>query len=832
MLRRLLERSTAVVTGRSRVTLLAMVLLSAVVLAGIPQVDTSSEASASPDAFDDVDRVQTFQYVQEHYLNETRDERNRTIAIVYVRTEGSNVLSKASLLAELRFQRAVRGDEALRAALHETGIQGIATLVALRAAGDRDADLDEQIDALEGLSASEVEGVVGRTLAEDPRSRRFLPADHEVGSTSATDKRLLVALRTDASDATRSDATAVLHRAAERRSASGYFTLGEHELAQFQSHSITNLIELVVPLALALILFVLAFSYRDLVDIVVGMAGVVLSILWMVGLLGWLGVAAGTIIIVPIVLITGLSIDFGFHVFNRYREQRQGDRPLRESMAAGVRLVATALLLVTATAAIGFLSNLTNPLPLIRNLGITITLGVVAALVIFTTAVPALKVEIDAVLERLGRDRRKAPLGHGRYLRPMLAGSVTLARRAAPVVIVLSIAVGAAGGAAWTALDQESFQTGDADVAQWKQDLPQPLGWDVHEYRRNRAHVDAVYRPASQEAAFQSRILIEGDTTGDRTLELIHAGTEQLRTTGILLDQPGTRAVRSPVTAMAALAARNESFAAAFAAADTDGNGVPDSDLHALYEQFYATDPDAARGVIERSGGSYPSLLVTLTLDVDPAQVDAHVGTLEDGAATMRGDGDAREVTVAGVLAMNQAVLASLTAEILVTMVVALVAILVALTGVFRLTHGSATLGAVVAVPIALVIGLVIGGMYLLDVPLTLLTALLMSLVIGLGVDYNIHVGDRFADELRAGVPRLEALRAAVTGTGGALLGSSLTSAGAFATFVLVPAPQLQSFGVIVVLALVTSFLTSVLVLPSILWVWSARFGVAGSPGS
>jgi predicted RND superfamily exporter protein len=96
----------------------------------------------------------------------------------------------------------------------------------------------------------------------------------------------------------------------------------------------------------------------------------------------------------------------------------------------------------------------------------------------------------------------------------------------------------------------------------------------------------------------------------------------------------------------------------------------------------------------------------------------------------------------------------------------------------------------------------------------------LMSLVIGLGVDYNIHIGDRFADELRDGKGTYEALSLAVTGTGGALLGSTLTSAGAFLTIMLVPSAQLQSFGAMVVTALVTSFVVSVVVLPSGLVLW------------
>jgi predicted RND superfamily exporter protein len=198
--------------------------------------------------------------------------------------------------------------------------------------------------------------------------------------------------------------------------------------------------------------------------------------------------------------------------------------------------------------------------------------------------------------------------------------------------------------------------------------------------------------------------------------------------------------------------------------------------------------------------------------------------TLEDAAATMEGDGQ-RTATLAGSVGVNDAFLDEVVGGILLTMAVALVAVILTLMGVFRAMHGSATLGAVVSLPITLVVALVIGGMYLLDIPLTLLTALLMSLAVGLGVDYNIHVGDRFADELDAGATQMEALRAAATGTGGALVGSTLTSAGAFATIALVPHPQLQSFGSIVVIALLTSFVMSLVVLPSVLVLWSRYTG-------
>ncbi|MUV90581.1 MMPL family transporter [Halapricum sp. CBA1109] len=823
MLRDALRRTIGFVTDHNVLTLVVMLVLTGVVAGGgIPQVDQASQAGADADAFDN-ERIQKAEYVQNNY-GDRDDGPNRTLRQVYVRNESGDVLTRDSLIAGLAYQQSLLDNKSVRASLHDPGITGLSNLVATRVAGDPNATVDEQVAALDNASDAEVDRAIAETVQQDPRAQRFLPTDHDHNATTSTDRRMLVPIAFDADSDDRNRTEAALYEVAQDAGGANVFTLTGPAADEYRSHFFTQMVQLVVPVALALILFVLAFSYRDLVDIVVGMTGVVLSVLWMFGLLGWFGVGAGVITIIPVVLVTGLSIDFGFHVFNRYREERGAEEDIREPMGRGVRLVATALILVTVTAAIGFLSNLANPLPVIQDLGITITLGVVSALVLFVTVVPALKISIDGLLERVGLDRRKQALGRGRFLEPVLESSVTLARRAAPVVVVLALLVGLAGGAAWTGLEQESFQGGDQEIAEWKQELPGPLGWETNPYAEQSSHVDETYQPASTDDARQTRILIENDVTADDTLEDIRAGVDQTDEEGLLLDRSSGQVVQSPTTVMQRTAARNETFAAVLAAEDTDDNGVPDRNLDRVYDAFYAADAENASTVIERTDGEYRSVLVTMSLTADWAETDSTVATLEDTSSTMAGDG--RSATVVGSLAVNASVLDELTDSILLTMLVALVAIVLTLSAVFRLMHGSATLGAVVAVPIGIVVGLVIAGMYLLDIPLTLLTALLMSLVIGLGVDYNIHVGDRFADELHAGKDTYAALSAAVTGTGGALLGSTLTSAGAFLTIALVPSTQLQSFAALVVIALLASFAVSVLVLPSGLVLWK-RFSPA-----
>ncbi|MFB6229380.1 MAG: RND family transporter [Halobacteriales archaeon] len=807
------------VTKHNRITILVMLILTGVVVAGIPMLDTESQAGADADAFDDLERVETAEYISDNYGE--RENANTTVATVYVSNESGNVLSKASLLEGLRYQEAVSDNASLQAARDGNGMVGISNLIATRAAGVDDPSLEAQIEALESSSAAEVESLVAETLANDPQALRFLPSDHDPESTTAEDRRLLFTIDTEVSEDKQEGATETLYDAASDRSEAGFFTLGPNAAAEYNAHFTMQATELVLPIALLLILFVLVFAYRDLVDVVVGMTGVALSVIWMFGIMGWLGVSAGTISIIPAVLITGLSVDFGFHVFNRYREERGDEEGIRAPMNRGVRYVATALILVTVTAAIGFLSNLANPLPVIRNLGVSITLGVVSAFVLFTTIVPALKISIDGLLERFGLDRSKGALGRGRFLAPALGSSVRIARRAAPFVIVLAVAGAAAGGLLWADIDQEQFGGAEGDIADWKQDLPEPLGWDTHQYEERSSHVDEAYKPAGAVDSTQSRILIENNVTDDGALQDIHDGTTELREEGIVLEASGSPPVVSPVTAMQATAEQNESFAATFDNADTDGDGVPEENLASLYDAFYDADSEMAGQVIERTDGEYRSLLVTVTLNTDDwTDRGEYVDILEGGAATMS-DGGEHATTVAGSFAISQSQLDALQSGILLTMFIALSAAIVVMAIIFRLMHGTATLGVVVAVPIILVVGLVIGGMYLLEIPLNLLTALLMSLVIGLGIDYNIHLGDRFADERREGADTYEALERAVTGTGGALLGSTLTSVCAFATLILVPSPGMQSFGSIVVVALSTAFVASVFVLPSIIALWS-----------
>lgn len=829
------DRLIGVVTHHNRIVILLLVLATVGVSAGVMVDDGGVERGIDEDALGGTDVYEAAQYIEARYGGD-EEAGPAAVTSVYLRTEDGNALERESLLAALQYQSSVV-DELDANVLADEGIYGPPNAIALRLTDDPNADLDEQIAAVEAASDEEIAEAVRSIFTGNEETQFYLPTSYESGTAVAEGFRMTVAFaeseETGTGSAVPEHAQEVLYEQAKGYDEPAIFTDGSFALAEVNNAFIADSLWLVLPPILLVLVLILGFAYRDLTDVVIGFLGSVVSLLWTFGLMGWMGLLNQTTSLVVPVLVAALSIDFGFHVFMRYRERRGSDDGIRESMHRSTTAVGVAFLLVTLTAAIGFLANFSNPLPVIQELGVAITLGVVSALIVFTTFVPALKISADGLWERFGFDRRKTPLGKGRHLSRVLNVGTGAARRAAVAVVVLAIVASLMGGLAYAELDREPFQSADFDeVADWKTDLPGPMAFEAHESEaaRNFAFASRAFQAdrgtVTDDDGGQgyTQMLIRGEGIASaHGMSTIAAGHRAARQADgdVVLKQGGDVHVISPLTAMEELATRDPDFAATFAAHDTDGDGIPDTDVPVLLDEFFATAPQMAERVIERTeDGSYESmlLLVPARSGFGSARAEAMNGIAEEMSVASD-----LEVIAVGIGTLNAAELQRIADGIVLTMGLALLGVLLVLSSVYWYVHDRLLLGAVTVLPIGLALGLVFGSMHLLGQPLTMLTALLVSITIGLGIDYNIHISDRFAQELAAGRDTVSALRETVTGTGGALLGSMVTSGGAFGLLVLIPHPQFVSFGLIVALALGASFLLSVFVLPSVLYLY-ARF--------
>ena len=701
-----------------------------------------------------------------------------------------------------------------------------------QALADFGPTLEAQTEALQSMNESEVETLVADVLAGDSeqsaRALAFMPDYYEQGSTETNATLLVVTQETDGGSFAPGDAPDEIEdaQAAMTDLAPGDDTMsvlvyGDGIVSTEITDSMIDSVLLVGPLAVAFVLLVLVVVYRDLLDILLGLLGIALVLVWTFGVMGWFDIAFSQPFIVVLVLLIGLSIDYGLHVVMRYREARESsDTPPSRAMAVALGSVGVALVYVTTTTVIGFLSNLTSPLAVFRDLGIVSAIGIVATLLVFGLLVPALKVELDELLEGRGIDRVKPAVGTGGGPVTRLLGTgATLATKAPYVVIAVALLVSAAGAYGATDIDA-SFEQSDflaEDPDEWLKDLPDPIAPGT--YTAETA-IDTLDRDFVRQDT-TATILVRGDATDPATLDrLDRARTNASDMSATETYADGEPAVTDPVTVMDRVAADNESFNRTLSAADTDGDGTPDENVTAVYDELYRAAPEEAADVVHQEDGEYRAVRMVVTVDggvSDDVVRDQMEWIAEDA------DGDGVSTIATGDVIVNQITADQLAETALMSLVVALLSVLVVLAVAYRVTEGSASLGVVTIVPVAFTLTWVLGTMALLDIPFNIVTGMITGLTIGLGVDYSLHVSERFNQELADTETVAAALHETVTGTGGALLSSAATTASGFAVLLVAILPFLQSFGLITALTIAFAFLASVFVLPSLLVVW-ARF--------
>ncbi|QIO23219.1 RND family transporter [Haloarcula sp. JP-L23] len=855
------SRLGSVVTEHSALVVAVMLVLTGVFSVGLGDIQESSSISG---VSSDTPERAAHDEVQQRF---TERGANTTVTLVAVSNETGNALSRATLLETLRYQRALYQNRTLNRTLaDDQAVVSVANVVARAAvaaerrqrlpdpvitgwteSGTADIEaqasasdspepptLEAQIAQLESMNESEVSAVVTRVL--DPKrpssgrraALRLLPQSYEPGAATA-DTHLVVVVQETGGGATVDVAlpervtdgqVAARQLAKDRSDGERYYLYSGGLMSGQQSIAISDSLAILGPLALMFVLVVLSIAYRDPIDIGLGLVGIGVVLVWTMGLMGWLGIAFGqTMIAVPILLI-GLSVDYALHVVMRYREEREdGESSPETAMHRSLVGVGPALALVTATTAIGFLANLTSQMADLRMFGVVSAIGILATLCVFGLLVPALKIGVDSLLARVGWDRRSSSLGSMATVRRALRGGSTMATRA-PVAVLLSVALLTAGGAAAAtqvdvATPETSFMADDPPA--WTDNLPDDLQPSDYFLKENRRLIYGNFQTPDK----QGYVYVEGNVTDPGVLDGVARATDAVETADAVLtgadDEP---AVVTPVRAMQTAAAQNESFNATLQAADTDADGVPDRNVAAVYDAFYETTPRLATRTLHRSDdGTYDGLLLRIAVNGNLDR-DAAVAPLYDAAGTIE-DADGVSVIATGSPVTSKNLNDGLATTVVESLALTLCVVLVLLMVIYHVREGAPLLGLVTLLPIFCSVTWLLGTMWALSIPIGLTTALVGSISVGLGVDYAIHISQRFTEELDEEVDTETALVRTSTGTGSALLSSAATTAAGFGVLSFALLPALRQFGLVLAIGIVYSFLASVYVQPSLLALWS-----------
>ncbi|WP_336023220.1 efflux RND transporter permease subunit [Halobellus salinisoli] len=797
------------IVNRPKKVMLAFLLVTLVFAGGLGSVST--EAGTQQFA-EDIPAANALERIENDFESPFGESPGSTQLVQRDR----NVLSKDSLIAMLRAQRALEE----RDDMYVSSTSSSAAIVA-RSIDPEATTIDSQITTLERATRTEISRAVREnadnagftgTLSNDFNRRSAsasatigvvqhdLPGGAGGGSVGQSGESPLTSIQNDA------------QRIIDAELDADITVFGSGVIADEFGTVVTDSLLIVTPAAVLLIVGFLVIAYRDLLDLLLGVTSLGMAVIWTFGFLGLAGIPFNQIMISVPPLLLAVGIDFGIHAINRYREDRATGLDVESAMRLTTDQLLVAFFIVTGTTVIGFLSNLASDLPPIRDFGIVAGVGIVFTFLIFGIFLPAAKVWMDRRREDWPIPTfSQRPLGEeGSLLGKALSVGVTLARYApvAVLVVALLFSAGAAGYATGvdTSFTQEDFLPPE-EVSPLLKSLPEPFAPSDYGVVGTLNFLEDRFTSTQGGSV---TIYVEGRMGEDDALERIHRAGEDPPSEFVT---DGSRRAESTsiVTVIQDHAAQDPEFAALVERNDRNDNGVPDDNLGTIYSELAASS--AGDRASQYLADDHRSARVVYTVSADASDSEA------TAAADEVADRFRYEATPTGNTVVFQEVSDLIFESAITSLALALGATVVFLVAIYWVLEGLPSLGIANLAPIVVAVASVAGTMRVLGISFNAFTATILSLTIGLGIDYSVHVVHRFVDERRERA-LMPALRRTVVGTGGALLGSMATTAFGIGVLVLAVLSVLGQFGVLTAISITYSFLASLLVLPSALVVW------------
>ncbi len=112
--------------------------------------------------------------------------------------------------------------------------------------------------------------------------------------------------------------------------------------------------------------------------------------------------------------------------------------------------------------------------------------------------------------------------------------------------------------------------------------------------------------------------------------------------------------------------------------------------------------------------------------------------------------------------------------------------------------------------------------MMVMGIKQTTISIALNSIVLGMGIDYSIHITERYFEE-RGKLGVGESVKRTIERTGKAVLTSALTTAGGFGALSFSSFPVLSNFGILAFIAVIFSLVSAVSIVPAFLILYESR---------
>jgi hydrophobe/amphiphile efflux-3 (HAE3) family protein len=548
-----------------------------------------------------------------------------------------------------------------------------------------------------------------------------------------------------------------------------------------------GLIALVVMAIVLAVLFRVRWRLLPLLAVIVG-------VVWTFSILGLIGIDLSLVTISGLPILIGLGIDFAIQVQNRAEEEvvlDQEEHPMAETLAN----LAPALITAALAGVVAFLALRLSKVPMIRDFGVLLAIGVVV-LVVVGIVLPTAILGIREWTKRT--EKREASLVERIVVK---LGGLSANWGLGLVVVSLFLFVGGVLVEGRTEIQ--------SDPVKWI-DQGSEVVADIEKLEADTGFATTLGVIVKANNVFDQDVidLIDGFTIAaeNRDDGAVVASSSLVNTMSkiISVDGEGTHLVPTEQDIFSAAGVMPPEIARALVNTDATAAQVNLRLAPASLEERSV--------IVDELKADLESRIAALDLETDSILL---AGLTDDQAAV--------SATPAGLATVGIGLLDNLSANR-----AALTYLALSLAGLFLLLRFRSFSRSLLAlVPVFLAVGassLIVG---LLGIQLSPLTTVSGPLVIASCTEFSVLILARYLEERQAGLASREASDMAASRTGRAFFTSAATTIGGFAVLIISPLPLLRDFGLIVTLNVAIALLAALIVMPPMM-VWADLKGWLG----
>ncbi len=700
---------------------LVFVILLATILMLIPlkNIDTRTKMS---------DYLPECEYIEAD--NMLRNEFDAVFTVVSIlQSESGNVLDKEGLSILMDIEQAILSSDQLTHFLIDYDDSVITVADAVEAVL---FDMSEGLYDVDDATEDELEEAIEEVLDDDSMSSLVSSGsgpEREYGIILVRFKHNLIA-RDDES------AELVLLKVMQEHVPEGYkLTSVAARNKQMEEDSKEGL-RTFLPISLGVVCVILIIALRNVVDFVICMVSLTSVLIISFGAFALLDLQFSQITFFAPILIMVLAIDYAIHLILRYNEFRQKELEPHLAMSKAIRHMGVSILFSALTTVVAFGSNGLSSIPAIASFGYFLAIGLSVSFMVMMLFVPALKLLHFRMVHRSSakkqeteyhKDSRPVSRPGTDKSRASRFGSVlafhgTARKTVSLSIVVIALATGVAGVVVGRYL---------------KRDL---IAEDVYAADSlvllNQRILNAEFPSIGIDRA---RIIIEADMCAPEVLRAVKESIanmaddkhvakleEEAKVSSIIPYLQETVRLRRTVSDIA----------------DADNDGLPDTraEMSKILRRMYdkgvngVVSAGEVKSLLSRGQGERPfdvALLIVETRDTHGINVGSLLTELRDDLRPLAELGQVK-ISYAGFVFERYEIVTAMTEG----MIKATLTSVLLCTGIVTLLFMSVKYGLITALPIMLIVGWLLGAMYLLGFTLNMVTATITAMGVGLGIDY------------------------------------------------------------------------------------------------